>query len=894
MNINENAFLQNILGRHLPFRERVFRMILLIAGFTDAFALVETLALVGFEATVLPLAILLVAVVVALILTIQFEKHKLAEYIVDFVLIVMVFPEMFFVNGGVHGGAPIWFIISTIYTFLMFSGKGLVIFLTLDVVVDIVVYAVAYYNPQMIQPLESLKSEYMDSLFGVIVVGLALGTMIKFQMRVYEEERAVVEKQNRELEANNEAKDRFFTNMSNEIMTPLNTIIGLNEMILREHQQDDTSENANGIKNASKMLLALVNEILDVSQLESKKIELKQEEYSTLLLMQDINNMMHILLKDTNISFYCDVDENVPAVLRGDQKRVFQVLSNLLVNAQNNTTEGFIAIHLGCTKKSANVVELTFQIEDTGKGIRKEDIDTIFDVYNHQKASRKSDSDATGLGLTISKYLVDLMGGHILVDSIYTKGTIFTVIFEQEVVDSSSLLEVEREYRKRQSLPSEYKQRFEASEARILLVDDDRMDIQVLKKLLAATKIQIDVVKDMDECLQRTIKHFYHVIIVDQIEIEDQIFQIPKAVQRQVNGLCRESAMIAIKADLSGESEKQYLDVGYDVTLAKPVEGTLLEEYILAFLPDDIVQYQSFEVLQNVGMPRKRPIARRKKQVLVTTDCVAELSREMMDKYDIPMMYLYIRTPNGRFADTKEIDTDSIESYLTDESSTAFADSVSIEEYEQFFIEQLDVAEEVVHISMAANAGKSYSVATDAAKALGHVHVVDSGHISCGQTILVLYAASMAQNGFGAQEICKEMERVSKNVETGFIMPSANVFYHNGYTSAMVANICRIAKLRPILTMKRSRLEVDTFEIGKMDHARRRYIQRRLRNKKNINTDVVYISHVGLSAGQLQMLEDEIARHVKFERVVVQKASFSCACNAGMGSFGFAFYRNNL
>lgn len=891
MDENRNSFFHNLLGRHLPVRVRVFRLFLLIAGITDFVAILETISVVGIIFQALPLVVLFFTIVIAFVLTAKFQMHRPAEYVVGFMMMVIVFPCMFFFSGGVHSGAQVWLIASMIYIFLMFKGRYLTVFLVLDVMVDIFVYVVAYTNPTLVMPLDSPLSEYLDSFFGVLVVGIAIGSILKFQMQIYREERGIVEKQKQQLEKMNQSKDLFFANMSKEIITPLNTVMGLNEMILRETPQGKTLEYAKGVKDASKLLLSLVKDILDVSQLEAKELELREEEYSAILLFQDITHMMEILLKDKPIEFYCDVDENIPAIMYGDAKRVLQILTNLLMNATKYTKEGYIAIHAEVTKRYQNKVILTFQVEDTGIGIRKEDVERIFDIYRFGDIKRKGREQGAGLGLTISKHLVDLMHGQILVDSIYTKGSVFTVMIEQTIVDDTPIRDVGRLYKQRLLLPKEYKQRFEAPEARLLIVDDNQMDVDILCQLLSATRIRIDHVSTPEECLRMTMKRYYHVIMVDDLFANGGTIDIARQLKRQGNGLCRDSAMIAMVTLMTDKIEKSYVDGGFDCVMEKPIDGGALEENIIAFLPDDTVEYQSYEVLKEEGMPRRRPVERQKKRVIVTTDCVAEIPKEYLEKYEIDMMYLYIRTPYGRFADTKEIDTDCLGNYLTDDSSEAYADSVSIEEYEEFFIKQLDVAEQVVHISMAARAGKSFSVATDAAKGLGHVHVVDCGHISCGQSLLVIYAAKMAQIGASTEEILKGVEAMSKQVETGFIMPSANVFYRNGYTSAMVANISRVGKLHPVISMRKSALEVTSFVFGPMDYARKRYIQKRLRKSTNINTDIVFISHVGLSVGQVQMIVDEIARHVKFEHVIVQKASFSSACNAGLGTFGFAFLR---
>ena len=253
-------------------------------------------------------------------------------------------------------------------------------------------------------------------------------------------------------------------------------------------------------------------------------------------------------------------------------------------------------------------------------------------------------------------------------------------------------------------------------------------------------------------------------------------------------------------------------------------------------------------------------------------------------------MYLYIKTPHGRFADTREIDSDSIAQYLTLEKCDAYGDKVSVEEFEEFFAEVLTQSEEVIHISLSSKVGRSHSVAVEAAKGFGHVHVIDSGQISCGQGLVVLYAAKLAAEGRTVSEVCAEVEKMKNHVHTSCIMPSADIFYQNGRTSAFVAKFCRIFQLHPFAGFKQKKVILYALLMGSLEKSWKQAIQYSFRNKKKINTDVVFITHVGCSVKQIDWIKKEIAKHVKFDKVITQKTSFTTACSVGMGTIGYAYY----
>ncbi|MCM1049101.1 MAG: DegV family EDD domain-containing protein [Clostridiales bacterium] len=895
-----------IYRRDYELRERIFRMIILVGSGLAVMGIVECVLLMDVNIIIVPLFILLAVMVGEILITFKYRRIDIAAIIVGILVILMVFPTMFFLSGGLEGGATVWFALGIFYVFLMFSGKKLIFFLILSIVVDVFTYSFGYYYPELIEPMASRGAAFMDSIFSVFVVGLAGGAILKMQMKLFEIERNVAKKQQEELEKASREKNSFFASMSHEIRTPINTIIGLNEMILRESNEDGTREYARNIQSASRMLLNLVNDILDLSQVEMKKMEINPQQYNTVELFGSLIDMIRVRLSEKKLDFIVDIDENLPSVMYGDMKRVSQVILNILTNAAKYTETGSVTLSVrGETVRSNSVnsepmnsdsagggtVSLRISVADTGIGIRKENLEHIFEVFRRVDANKNRKVEGSGLGLAITKQLVDLMGGEITVDSIYTKGSTFTVVLSQEIVDLTPIGNVKFLTLGKEGI-DRYRQSFTAPEARVLIVDDNPMNSMVESKLLSATKVKVDVAKSGAECLEKTKRRYYHVILMDYMMPEMDGSETLKLLRKQENGLCRDSAVIALSANSAAEAEQRLLDEGFDGYLEKPIQGMALEKAVLKFIPGDIVEYR--DVQQNIQDEEnvQKTNHHKLKKVYITTDCVSDLSEQLLEKYDIGMLYLYIQTDKGRFVDVLEISSDNLNQYMTDSASKAEASVATVEEYEEFFAEALTHGERVIHISMAKNMGKSYEASLAASKCFDHVHVIDSGQISCGQALIVLYAAKLALEGYSAEKICTSVESMKKRVESRYIMPSAMIFAQHGFANKTVAKVCELFGFHPGFKMSQSGMVMSGIRVGRLDNAWRRFIRWHLLYKKRINTDVIYISHVCCSVDEQEQIRREALKCVPFEKVYMHRSSVSLACNAGIRTFGFAYYIN--
>lgn len=870
-------------------RERLFRLILVMGLAVSVLAIVAGFVLDNPLINGLPICAMIVVILVAMVATFKYHKMEFASVIFAVVVICGIFPFVFFSSGGIQGGATVWFVLGILYIFIMFRGKKLPIFITLAVITDITTYVVAYRNPEFIVQLGSSLDVYYDSLFAVVAVGIAVGLIMRFQIHSYEKERERTLEQKSEIERISKSKDAFFANMSHEIRTPISAIIGLNEMILREDVSDEVAEDALRVKNASKILLNLINDILDFSQIESDRMAIVPVSYQTMELLDEVVGLLQIRMSEKNLAFHINIDSDLPTALLGDEIRIKQILINLLTNAAKYTQEGSVSLTVQGEALGDGKVRLTFSVSDTGIGIKKEDLESLYDYFKRVDREKNRKIEGSGLGLTITKQLVSLMGGTITVDSIYRKGSVFTVTLDQPIVDEKPVGDVNYQRTLQNKERKHYKQSFEAPMARILAVDDNETNLLVISKLLRATKVQIDTAKSGEECLEMAKKKGYHVILMDSMMPGMDGEAALKAIRRQESGSGRQTPVIIVTANSSAADKQRYLEGGFDGYLSKPIDGSLLEAEILKFLPEALIEYRINEEEYSTADTRS-VLRRRRKKIQISTDCVSDLSKEYLEQYDLKMIYSYIETENGIFRDTIEIDSDNLARHLSHPGSRALAVSASVEEYEAFYAEALAEAEELIHISMTEGAGESLHNAMLAAKGFDHVHVIDSGHISCGESLLVLAACQLLHDGCNrVEELCGELEALKKQIETTFLLSGIKKYYASGHAGRLLTSLSEAMNLHPIVQMKQNDTKIVGFRSGNMDKARKSLLRKLLRRKSRIDTRVVFISQGGCSIKEQEEFVAEVLKYIPFKKVIVERTSVSSSSNGGLGTMGIAY-----
>ena len=883
-------FLNVFTDDKLEIKERLFRIILVVGSVAVGLAIVQGLTLVNAY-WLMPLYILMfMAFLSALVLTFKYHNIELSSTILGIVLLMVALPIIFLKGGGVNSGSGIWMCLGIFYVFIMFTGRKLVVFLTLTILMDVGCYIVSYYFPNHVEELATSFEKHFDSIFAVLVVGITVGVVMKFQLRVFDRERKIKEAQQEELEALSKSKDTFFANMSHEIRTPINSIIGFNELILRENPSPEVQAYAKNIQNASKMLLSLVNDVLDLSQLEIQKAVLVEAEYSVSAMFREVIDIIQVRLSEKGLNFQIQIDEKLPMKLYGDERRVKQILLNLLSNAVKYTEMGTVRLSCNYETISDDVIRMKISVADTGMGIRKEELETLFDAFRRVNMEKTSKIEGTGLGLSITKHLVDLMRGEITVDSIYTQGSEFRVTLEQKIADAIPMGEfsITTSVKKNSSY---YAKSFEAPEARVLVVDDDDISLVITSKLLQETRMIIDTANSVEECLKKTQKYPYQLIIMDYMMPGMDGSSLLKTIRRQEAGLCRDTNVVLMSAMAQEERKNEYLLQGFDGILEKPIDAVRLEQEVLKHIPEDLIEYRREDESMREGHYFVSRASKKRKRIYIASDGVCDLPVELVEKYDIRLIDLYISTENGRFRDTKEIDVYNLSRYLSTENSSAFSLAPTVEDYEHFFAKLLMEADDVIYYAMAKGSGRCFENATEAAKGFSRVHIVDSAHISSGQGLLVLHAAKMAAEGAIVSEILKESESVKHRIHASFILPGTKILYQKGFTDKITARICDLFRLHPVLGTINSKVMVVGVRTGKLEKVWRKYIRFHLRSSAKTDDRIVFVVHAGCSVKQQEIILDEINRCKKFKQVVFTPASTASTCNSGLGSIGLAVYR---
>lgn len=386
-----------------------------------------------------------------------------------------------------------------------------------------------------------------------------------------------------------DAQAKFLASMSHEIRTPINAVIGMNEMILRESNDDSIQEYAHNIQRASSMLLELVNEVLDFSKVESGKLELVNETYSLSTLLQDEILLLNARAKNKPITVQIDIDSKLPSKLLGDELRIKQVLTNLLSNAVKYTNEGKVTLRAFFQWINDDTINLGFSVTDTGAGIRQEDLSKLFDSFKRLELNKNRNIEGTGLGLNIVKGLVDLMQGNVYVKSEYGKGSTFSIFIPQKVVDKEPIGKFEAIPARPKKKVSKLNGFVTAPNANMLVVDDNSMNLTVIRELLKRTEVKLELAKSGKECLELTKKKKYDIILLDHMMPELDGIETLQQIRSDYSNLNQHSVIFALTANAISGSREMYLEHGFNDYLAKPIEVDKLDELLIQYLPEELV-----------------------------------------------------------------------------------------------------------------------------------------------------------------------------------------------------------------------------------------------------------------------------------------------------------------
>lgn len=381
-----------------------------------------------------------------------------------------------------------------------------------------------------------------------------------------------------DIERSNKAKSDFLSNMSNEIVHPMNTIINYSEMILKEKEYNEeiTKKYISEISSSGSSLLDIIDNILNISTLESSNDTLDLKEYSMVNVLKDLVSVIHTRLGEKQVEFLLDIDSNIPSRLLGDYNKIYQVLLNLLTNAVKYTDVGKIKLTIKC-QNSAEGCLLMMKVSDTGCGIKKEDYDKLFVKFNRLESDQTKRVEGTGLGLAITKKYVDLMNGNISFDSEYGAGSTFYVDINQKIINSNPIGEVADLVQTKEKI-----KKIDCSKYTILIVDDDELSLKVTKRILGAYNFNIETLSSGRECIYniKAEKHYDMIFMDHMMHNLDGIETLHKI--KKLDGYTI-PPVVALTANAITGMREMYLNEGFDEYLPKPIRTVELNNLILKY-----------------------------------------------------------------------------------------------------------------------------------------------------------------------------------------------------------------------------------------------------------------------------------------------------------------------
>ncbi|MCR4789324.1 MAG: response regulator [Lachnospiraceae bacterium] len=386
----------------------------------------------------------------------------------------------------------------------------------------------------------------------------------------------------------NKAKSDFLARMSHEIRTPVNTILGMDEMILRESTESDVLEYAGDIRSAGRSLLSIINDILDLSKIESGKMEIIPVEYDISGMLRDLANMVTIRAKEKNLSLNISVSGDIPSGLYGDDVRIRQILTNLLTNAVKYTERGYIYFDVSmkehAPEDSDDTVTLHFEVEDTGMGIKPEDMDKLFGEFERVNDTDNRNIEGTGLGIPITMKMLELMNSELKVKSEYGKGSVFSFDLIQKVVDPKPIGDFRKKEEK--SIPEDRSDHdaFTAPSAKVLIVDDNSVNRKVFMALLKRTKISVVEAGSGQEAISLASSEGFDIIFMDHMMPGMDGVEAMKRIREISDGPCKDTPIIVLTANAIVGSKEEYIELGFDGYLSKPIEYEELEKMIREIL----------------------------------------------------------------------------------------------------------------------------------------------------------------------------------------------------------------------------------------------------------------------------------------------------------------------
>lgn len=389
--------------------------------------------------------------------------------------------------------------------------------------------------------------------------------------------------------AASEAKSAFLSNMSHEIRTPINAVLGMNEMILRECDDKNILGYSENIRSAGSTLLGLINDILDFSKIEAGKMEIIPVDYDLSSVINDLVNMIQTKADAKGLKLEFEISREVPKLLHGDEVRIKQIVTNILTNAVKYTEKGRVTLCIDYEKipDEEDCILLDVAVKDTGIGIKEEDMKKLFSEFDRIEEKRNRNVEGTGLGMSITKRLLEMMGSELQVESKYGLGSKFSFSLRQTVIKWEELGDYEAAYKASLASRGKYHEKFRAPKAEILVVDDTPMNLEVFINLLKKTEIKIETAATGEEALSLAFDKEYDVIFLDHMMPDKDGIETLHEMRERKDAPNLQTPVICLTANAISGAREKYLAEGFDNYLTKPIDSVKLEEMLIEYLPEE-------------------------------------------------------------------------------------------------------------------------------------------------------------------------------------------------------------------------------------------------------------------------------------------------------------------
>jgi DegV family protein with EDD domain len=578
-------FMSTILNEDYDIRQRVLNLILAVALLGGFLALIGTLVM-GMPAAALSVIAILIVLSISMYLSVGRHNSRMAGLLICACTNIIILPFTLLEWGGIGRGQPVWLAMSLIFTWLILDGwVGFIMYiLSFAAMAACILYA--DQNPRFVQ--YTTEGTAADVIVALFFVSAVMGVILRYHSRIYEKQKKDLQEHEQELLTANHAKSTFLANMSHEIRTPINGIIGMDTMLLRECGDNETfKQYGMNIQSASQSLLSIVNDILDISKIESGKLELIPVEYELFSVINDCYNMTASRAAGKGLEFNVDIEPTLPCGLYGDEVRVRQIINNLLSNAVKYTNEGSITLRLNYEQKRDISLMLVISVSDTGIGIRQDDTEKLFESFTRLDEKKNRNVEGTGLGLNLTKNLVAMMDGEITVSSVYGQGSTFQVKIRQNIRNHDPIGDFAKRYHEQMEKQNEDAKIVYAPEARVLVVDDVPMNLLVAKGLLKYTAVMVDTAESGEEALEKIQKTKYDIIFMDHLMPVMDGIECFHRMRNMDNHPNIETPVIVLTANAILGAKEEYIQAGLTDYLSKPIQEKELQAMLMKYLPKE-------------------------------------------------------------------------------------------------------------------------------------------------------------------------------------------------------------------------------------------------------------------------------------------------------------------